>query len=413
MNPIPHRVRRPVLVLASIAAATAALTAAVTTTAGAESATLSPTGSVVVTLRGNGHGHGMSQYGARGAAAKGLRYDKILAFYYPGTTLTTIAPSTIRVRLSGFSNALTVAANSGLKATGFSGPLTTTGISQYRFVPYGTSFALQQLAAKAGSTWRTLRTDLGNGATFGRTGNAPTRVFRADGSSVRYLGVIKATRSGAGAYPVNRVSLDDYTAGVVPSEMPTSWQAQAVNAQAVAARSYGRYAVENEPKKYYDICDTTQCQVYNGRTQYDRAGRTVGNDYQPAAVATANRVLRYQGKTVFAQFSASNGGCIADGGKPYLRAKSDPYDAGAPGNPYLNYTRKVGVSSLAAEYGFGKLTGIAINGRDGGGSWGGRVTSARLTGTDKAGRAKSVTVTGYSLQWAFGAGTTLFTVRRG
>src|SRR3954447_26582532 len=45
---------------------------------------------VAVEGRGNGHGHGMSQYGAQGAALAGLSSSQIVAFYYPGTTLTTL-----------------------------------------------------------------------------------------------------------------------------------------------------------------------------------------------------------------------------------------------------------------------------------------------------------------------------------
>ena len=411
MSRSPRRMLRPAVAVA--AAITSSLAVAVTSDAQAESAALAPTGSLIVTLRGNGHGHGMSQYGAQGAAVRGLKYSQILGFYYPGTTLTTLKASTIRVKLSGFPSALTVAAYSNLYVTGVTGALATAGVSKYRLAPSGSGFALQQLRSATGSTWRTIRAGLPNGSEFHRSGKASIRIFRADGTSVRYLGVLKGVRSGSSAYPVNRVSLDDYTAGVVPSEMPTSWRAEAVNSQAVAARTYGRFAVENEPKRTYDICDTTQCQVYGGHTRYNRAGHIVARDYQPAAKATANRILRYKGKTIFAQFSASNGGYIADGGKPYLRAKADPYDASAPGNPYLNYTRKITVRALASEYGLAQVTGIAINRRDGGGAWGGRVTSAYLTGKTAKGASKRVDVTGYSLQWAFDAGTTLFTVRRG
>ena len=47
---------------------------------------------------GFGHGHGMSQYGAKGAATAGLSTQQILAFYYPGTGLTSLA-SSIKVPL--------------------------------------------------------------------------------------------------------------------------------------------------------------------------------------------------------------------------------------------------------------------------------------------------------------------------
>src|SRR5690242_7070936 len=55
----------------------------------------------VFTLAGHGfgHGHGMSQYGARGAAQSGLTATQILNFYYPGTTATSVSPtSPMRVR---------------------------------------------------------------------------------------------------------------------------------------------------------------------------------------------------------------------------------------------------------------------------------------------------------------------------
>ena len=56
-------------------------------------------GTLALTGHGYGHGHGMSQYGAQGAALKGLTYSQILAFYYPGTTLGT-AGGNIRVLIS-------------------------------------------------------------------------------------------------------------------------------------------------------------------------------------------------------------------------------------------------------------------------------------------------------------------------
>ena len=52
-------------------------------------------GSFTVRGSGWGHGFGMSQYGAYGAARKGLSWRQILAFYYPGTRLTTMASGTM------------------------------------------------------------------------------------------------------------------------------------------------------------------------------------------------------------------------------------------------------------------------------------------------------------------------------
>ena len=45
---------------------------------------------IVINGRGNGHGRGMSQYGAYGWATTGSTWDQILNFYYGGPTGNTI-----------------------------------------------------------------------------------------------------------------------------------------------------------------------------------------------------------------------------------------------------------------------------------------------------------------------------------
>src|SRR5688500_7250892 len=46
-------------------------------------------GTIVLGGHGFGHGHGMSQYGAEGAARQGKTWREILKFYYPGTAFDT------------------------------------------------------------------------------------------------------------------------------------------------------------------------------------------------------------------------------------------------------------------------------------------------------------------------------------
>ena len=95
------------------------------------------------------------------------------------------------------------------------------------------------------------------------------------------------------SFAVNVVTLDQYTAGVVPREMPISWQRNAVEAQALAARSYGRYAVNHPRSARYDICDTTDCQVYGGKAAYTSGGSLRWTDAMWAAKATSNQVIAY------------------------------------------------------------------------------------------------------------------------
>lgn len=408
---------RPGLALAAgLALFGAALVGVSVQPAGAtETYPMPPSGSVTVLARGNGHGHGMSQYGAQGAALAGLSAAQILAFYYPGTSLGGLPGSTIfSVGISGAGSYTCVAAQPGLTASGV-GALTTSGVTRYRLVPSGSGLALQKGTQNdcGGGSWSTVRTGLPSRVDFGNTGQGHVRLYLADGTSTDYRGATGAVRAGAGEVTVNRVNVDEYAEGVTPREMPASWSTQAVYAQAIAARTYGAQAHQNPVSAYYDICDTTQCQVYGGMTHYDASGSVLWTDDPAAVSGNFGRVLMYQGAPAFAQFSASNGGYTSSGGQPYLVGKADPYDDGASGDPYLSYDQSVPVASIASAYGLSSVSQIQITGRDGNGTWGGRVTAAIVTGLTSGGQLTSVPTDGGSLAAALGLGTTLFTLQTG
>ena len=118
---------------------------------------------------------------------------------------------------------------------------------------------------------------------------------------------------------VNSVTLENYVKGVVPAEMPASWRPEAVQAQAVAARTYAWWSGAQYPDRYYQICDTTSCQVYKGYAGEHPAANA-------AVDATRGQILTYGGKPAFTQFSASSGGRTSAGRFPYLTSKADPYD---------------------------------------------------------------------------------------
>jgi SpoIID/LytB domain protein len=403
--------------LVCAAAATIAAVVGGAPAAGAAGFTVSPTGKLLITMRGNGHGHGMSQYGARGAAMQGLSYAQILGFYYPGAKLTTLANDPlIRVRLSSTGTTTTIAAAPGTEVSGY-GTLPSAAISRYRLVAgSGVALGVQALGTAPGSTWKTLKWGLPDGSQFHHTNWSPVRVYLTDGTSTDYYGRIRAVRANpsgraGGVSTIDVLGFDRYAAGVVPQEMPTSWERAAVDAQTVAARTYGAYAVAHPSSGDYDICDSTMCQVYGGHAHYDRAGNVVDRDYEASSTATARRVLTYQGSPIFAQFAASNGGWTVAGGQPYLKAESDPYDASASGDPYINYTKTVTVKSVADYFGLAKLTKLVITSRDGNGTWGGRVTGGYVQGTDSSGKAKTVDASGFDFQYAFGIGTTWFSCK--
>jgi peptidoglycan hydrolase-like amidase len=394
---------------AGLASATAAASTTSTTpksTAAGEFVAMAATGSIKVYWRGNGHGHGMSQYGARGAAIKGLSASKILAFYYPGTTLTTIAPKTIRVRLTDTTTADTTvfAGTPGLTLTGY-GALPKTGYRYFRLTPSGTGLRLQGQQSGASGSWHTLKTGLPKRADFS-TAAGWVQVLMYDGSSTRYHGTVGAVRDGASEWTINRVAMDLYVQGSVPREMPASWQAAAVRAQAVAARSYAEAELAAAGTgSLYDICDTTMCQSYGGMAHYDSTGHLLWSDDPAALINNANKVLHYKGGPVFAQYSASNGGATVDGGQPYLIGKSDPYDTAASGDPYLDESTSVPAASLASSFGLKTVTSVQVTKRDGYGPWGGRIEAGYVNGTTPSGKSAHVAATGFDLGNAAGVGT--------
>ncbi len=386
------------------AAATLAATVAATllaAPAGADEVYPTPPDRVfTISGHGWGHGTGMSQYGALGAALGGRSAGQILDFYYPGTTDTVLAAATIRVLLQDASTtSVPVAAVPNLRVRDLASDtalVLPVGPAQWRFVADAAGMHVQYLTGTAWTTWPATGT-----ATFAgplRFEPAPGTVlhlFLPGGVARDYDGTITAVRAGATTVStVNTLTREQYVAGVVPRESPASWPAAALQAQAVAARTYAEH--QRTGAGGWDICNTTMCQVYGGRTLYS-GGSVI--DLQPpsttaATAATAGVVRTYQGAPIFAQFSASNGGYSTPNPSfPYLTAHPDPYDGMR--NPVHDWTAQISASDLARCFpAVPVVDQLVITSRDGRGDWGGRVLGVRIDGHDSSGRPHSYATTG-------------------
>lgn len=367
-------------------------------------------GTFTVVGHGYGHGHGMSQYGANGAAKKGLTHQQILAFYYPGTKLTK-ASGWLRVLISGHTSTdLVVTARSGLtlrdRGTGKDYPLPSNlGARQWRLAVSGTKTVVDYKTTTKTGAWHRYHPGglahlVGDGVFAASSG----RLSLAQGSGTRVyrnrLAAMSPSKGSARRAAVNIVTLDNYVRGVVPAEMPASWSSEAVQAQAVAARTYAWWSRAQNLKRYYQICDTSSCAVYAG---YD--GEYAASN--AAVSATRGQILTYKGTPAFAQFSSSSGGWTSAGGQPYLPHKADPYDAWS-GNSVHSWSVKVNESTLERRYPrLGDLVKITVTSREGGGQWGGRVLSATLVGS----KAK-VAVTGGDLRSVLGLRSTWFAFKK-
>ena len=160
-----------------------------------------------------------------------------------------------------------------------------------------------------------------------------------------YRGHFKVINDGLGLTVINDIPLEKYLQGVVPSEMPSSWEHEAHKAQAIAARSY---AIANKGKraKYgYDLKDTPEDQAYGGAG----AEKTNTND---AVSETAGIVLVCQGKIISAYYSASAGGRTNTGGQvwskdlPFLKSVPS-FDDGIKKNGHGVGMSQYGANNLA------------------------------------------------------------------
>lgn len=138
-------------------------------------------------------------------------------------------------------------------------------------------------------------------------------------NSMPYRGMLTFSVKGSTMTGVNVIGLEEYLYGVVPSEMPRSYHAEALKAQAVAARTYAMTKLGAHSGSGYQLCDTTACQVYKGYSNEADATTAAVNE-------TAGEVACYQGSPIEAVFSASTGGYTENSENvwntvvPYLRA---------------------------------------------------------------------------------------------
>jgi stage II sporulation protein D len=352
--------------------------------------------------RGWGHGRGMSQYGAEGAAREGLTAQRIVRFYYPHTQVGTIGGN-VRVWLEADTDHnTTVVARAGLEVRDLAGgaarKVPTTGeagkASQWRLSNSTGGRTKVSYRTSAWHTWRTLK---GNGE-FRSTRKPLTLVVAGD--KVSYRGTLQSMapiKGHPGRITVNRVAIESYVRGVVAREMPSSWHQAALRAQTIAARTYAASKRNSPLSSRAALCDTSSCQVYGGV-----AAETSSTDQ--AVAKTAKQILLYQGEPASTEFSSSNGGWTVASALPYQTAQQDPYDSWS-GNPYRSWRTTVSAAAVEKAFGLGNLRRIVITERDGNGQWNGRVLEMRLVGSKR-----TVTTDGDHFRSALGLRSTWFDI---
>lgn len=181
----------------------------------------------------------------------------------------------------------------------------------------------------------------------------------------KWYGGFEYRRNTGGAINViNVVHIDDYIKGVLPYEMSPSWPLEALKAQAVCARTYALLQTKHYKSYKFDVCNTTDCQVYYGANKADAMSDL-------AAMETAGIVLMYDGKMAEAYYYSSNGGASENSENvwtsecPYLVGKVDPYE-GMISIPDYTYTETYTFAQLtqllqSKGYSIGTVTGAYVS----------------------------------------------------
>lgn len=124
---------------------------------------------------------------------------------------------------------------------------------------------------------------------------------RGDGAP-KYAGILELQKTAEGIALINELPLEEYLCGVVPSEMPASYELEALKAQAVCARSYAYRQMEDYayPEYKAHVNDSTDYQVYNNSAQVKRSSQAVKE--------TRGEAVRYNGEVVSTYYYSTSSG---------------------------------------------------------------------------------------------------------
>jgi len=373
------------------------------------SGTGATTGTIAVNGSGFGHGVGMSQYGAYGQARANpaLTGARIAQYYYqsPGTTVAGYADNVpLKVNVAHAKTSMTVRSTSvGTGGGGFT--LRVAGaadrwvpVSQY--VTVGTSVAGMVLVVHASGVPDVVL----SGASATVIWSARPTILDVTTSATKHYrwGTLGLVGLGSAFEGVLTVDMHSYLKGV--AEMPSSWPSGALQAQAIAARTYALYHYLAGPIASCGDChmyDSTMSQVYAGWAKESEPtyGAFWVNAVAATQTATTGQTILYGGVPVNAFFFSSSGGRTRNsedvwtGALPYARSVADPWSVDATINPkYAAWSRSASIPTLMRVFALPDISSLRVSARD--------VAGAAIAVTAMASNGTTASVTGEAFRTA-------------
>ena len=358
---------------------------------------------------GYGHGVGMSQIGARGQALEGKSAVEILTYYYPGASVTPFPDNQlIRVNIANLIPSISMKAVGGVgEIRLFRGDIALSenpepfGIYKGDTTALFTNFAglvvpqlsspTAKFAAIPGNQTWTVRWDIPT-TTIEVTNKTAVNQYKYGQINIKSNS--NTVTSSLSVTTTLRLH-DEYLWGI--GEVPSSWPAAALEAQAIAARTYaltklGRVRAE---------CD---CNIYSSTIDQNFVGyskeieKIYGIKWKEAVNRTfvdenSALTITIDGKPISAFYSSSTGGATQNvkdvwgSSIAYLQGVPDPWSLDTTINPRFAYWERVVVQKdLATAFGLPDVLTYRIDARSKTGS----VMSITAASTD----GKVATLTG-------------------
>ncbi|MGI9017546.1 MAG: cell wall-binding repeat-containing protein [Euzebya sp.] len=388
-----------------------------------------PAGDFVFVGGGWGHGAGMSQYGAQGAGRLGCSAEQILTTYFTGTSVQQAAmPAQIIIGLATAATSTRVTADAetlpwelchyqtgtctDLPVTQASGEVWTIDIladATYRITDSSGAVVFQGSDREHNLRARLSTTEQENRrASVSSTGH----VYRW---GVLQIDSVQSALSDA-YITLEIPSMELYLRGL--SEVPASWPAATLQAQAIAGRSYAVNRINRLGVRESCRCNllaTPADQNYEGY-DYELADARLSGSWRTAVDATSSKVLTYGGAIAETFYSSSHGGhsessrFVFGGDLPYVQPTDDSRWDLASSNPLRRWTMAISAEDLGRVAGVGTATDLNLLEPRGAA---GRVGSPErgYGGVQVTGTSGTVVLSGDDVRRGLGLRSTLFNVR--
>jgi SpoIID/LytB domain protein len=333
---------------------------------------------------GYGHGVGMSQIGARAKALAGESATAILNYYFSGTSVETATDTQIlRINIGHLLNSAKIRSDSvGAVLALYAGDVPETGTAT-SILNYSSKTTLN---LNISNNQISISTTRGSKTTQIATGG----IFTLRWSGTRYMEGVPAVLSVSTANVVNRyrhgqmqfkivkdkllgnrieivnsVRLqDEYLWGI--SEVPSLWPTAALQAQAIASRTY---AIAKS-QRIRTACD---CHLYGSISDQTFAGYAkegepkFGALWKNAVDSTVGQIITFAGSPITAYFSSSSGGITETSehawgtATPYTQSVLDTASVDMALNPrFATWSRQIPQSVIAAAFGLSDVISLQV-----------------------------------------------------